>query len=95
MAKNKVKHCSCGADIRFAFTADFKIGNSGHDLKLLFPLQLPKINECIFPLDVFVCSNCGRIEFFAGEAIKGTLLRLAKNIINRDENLGDPRSMHH
>jgi hypothetical protein len=74
MAKNEVK-CSCGAITRFAFSADFKIaGHSGHDLKLLFP----EVSETTLPLTVFICPKCAKIELFAGEAIKSTLLRLAE-----------------
>ena len=77
MSKKEVKRrCSCGADIRFAFTADFKIGkNSDQDLNLL--LELPKTNPEILPLDVYVCEACGQVRFFAGEEIKNALLRVA------------------
>jgi len=78
MAKKEVKRCSCGADIRFAFTADFKIGNSGQGLKSLFPLQLPKANAGILPLDVYVCEACGQVRLQAPKEIKDSLLRVAR-----------------
>ena len=75
MSEETVK-CSCGAPMKFSHTVDFKIGTKDSDLIPL--LELPKTNEGIFPLDVFVCPNCGRIEFFAPKEIKISLLRLAK-----------------
>jgi hypothetical protein len=75
MSKKEVKRrCSCGADIQFAFTADFQIGSSGHDLKMLFP----EVSETTLPLNVFICPKCAKISLFVGDAIKSTLLRLAK-----------------
>ena len=76
MAKNQVKRCSCGADIRFAFTVDFKVGNSGQDVNKLFP-ESPKVSEGILPLDIYICPGCGKVELHAGKEIKNALLRVA------------------
>jgi len=75
MAKNEVKCPFCDALMKFSHCVNFKvdIGTKDTDLVLL----LPKTNECILPLDIFVCSNCGGIQFFASKEIKDSLLRVA------------------
>jgi hypothetical protein len=75
MSEKTVK-CSCGGLMKFSRTIDFKIGATDSDLIPL--LELPKVSEGILPLDIYVCPNCGRIEFFASKEIKDSLLRLAK-----------------
>jgi hypothetical protein len=75
LSKNELKRCpSCGGEMKFAFAADFRIGASRLELP---GLELPTNNEGIFPLDVFVCSSCGKIDFYAGPEIKESLLRVA------------------
>lgn len=78
MAKNEVKECSsCGGTTRFALSIDFRVGgNGGQDLKVLFP-ELPKTNEGILPLDVYVCEACGQVRFFAPKDVKNSLLNVA------------------
>ena len=76
MAKNEVK-CSCGAITRFALSADFRVGGTGGAWKLILG-ELAEVGESMIPLDIYVCPSCGKIELFAGEEIKSTLLRLAE-----------------
>ncbi len=75
MQKNEVKRCpSCGSEMKFAFAADFRFGASELDMP---GLELPQNNEGLLPLDVFVCSSCGKIDFYAGPEIKQSLLNIA------------------
>jgi len=83
MSEKTVK-CSCGALMKFSHCVDFKIGgNSGQGLKLLFP----EVSETTLPLNVFICPKCAKIELFAPEQIKESLLRVASQ---RESNVQDP-----
>lgn len=74
MAKNKCS--SCGAITRFAFSADFRVGGTGGAWKLILG-ELAEVGESTIPLDIHVCPSCGKIELFATEEIKNSLLRIA------------------
>jgi len=76
MNKKDNKNCYCGGVMRFAYTADFRVGGTDGSLKLLFG-ELAKVDENRLPLNIYVCPICGKIELYAGESIKGSLLRLA------------------
>lgn len=57
--------------MEFSHCVDFKIGIAGSDP--------PKAKGAILPLDLFICPACGLIQFFAGDEIKSSLLRVADN----------------
>lgn len=67
--------CSCGAAMRFTFTADFKLG-AGGKVKFLFG-ESTTADPSLLPLNVYVCPKCGKVELFAGDAIKDALLGIA------------------
>jgi hypothetical protein len=76
MSENVKKCCSCGAVLKFAYDADFRVGGTGDQDNLLFG-EFVEVSENVFPLNVYVCSNCGKIELFADREIKNSLLRIA------------------
>jgi len=71
-----VKCCSCGAMMRFAYTADFRTGGTTGKWKLLLG-EWAEVGKSMLPLNVYICPNCGKIELFAGDAIKDALQRVA------------------
>ena len=77
MNEKETKTCSCGGVLRFAYTADFRVGGTIGGWKLPFG-ELAEAGENVLPLDIYVCPNCGKIELYAGESMKDSLLCLAK-----------------
>lgn len=73
---NENKKCTCGGTMQFSHTVDLKTGGIADSSELL--LGLPKINQGILSLDIYVCEACGQVLFFAPLEIKASLLRLAK-----------------
>ena len=61
--------------MRFTFTADFRIG-AGGKVKFL-SRESASADPSLLPLNVYVCPKCGKVELFAGAAIKDALLGLA------------------
>lgn len=60
----------------FTYTADFRTGGTAGKWKLLVG-ESAEIGESVLPLNVYVCPDCGKVELFAGDAIKDSLLRIA------------------
>jgi hypothetical protein len=65
--------------MKFSHTVDFRTGAGGKIT--LLPYQKSGPNISLLPLNVFVCPDCGKIELFAGEAIKDALLRVAERAL--------------
>ena len=76
MSEKEDNKCSCGTVMRFAYTADFRVGGTSGSWKLLLG-ELAEVGENMFPLNIYVCPKCSKIELYAGESIKESLLRLA------------------
>jgi len=71
---NEKKKCTCGGTMQFSHTVDLKTGGIA-DSELL--LGLPKINQGILSLNIYVCEACGQVRFFAPKEIKDSLLHVA------------------
>jgi hypothetical protein len=59
--------------MRFAYTVDLRIGETGGGWKLLF-VELAKVGESMLPLNVYVCPSCRKVDLFACEEDKCRLL---------------------
>ena len=68
---------SCGVDMVFAVKAPLRIGGTAGGWKLILG-EWAELGEDMLPLDIWVCSNCGRITFFADQETKQRLLRSSK-----------------
>lgn len=76
MGEMEVKRCSCGTVMEFAEKADFRIGGTSGGWKLLFG-EWAELGESMIPLNIYVCPQCGRIQFYADEETKRRLLQLS------------------
>ena len=72
---NDKKCPNCGAELKFSVVVDFQIGAKSSNL--IKQLELPKTEEGVLPLSLFVCHECGSVQFFAPKEIQQSLLNLA------------------
>jgi len=59
--------------MRSAGAAPFRIGGTSGGWKLVFG-EWAELGEQMLPLNIYVCPNCGKIELFADEKTRQTLL---------------------
>lgn len=75
MSENEVKKCqTCNVEMQFAGKAPFRTGGTSGGWKLLFG-EWAELGEAMFPLRIYVCPKCGRIDLFADEETKRRLLQ--------------------
>ena len=76
---SEFKKCSsCGSTLVFSHEANFKVGGTSGGLKLLFG-EWAELGENMIPMNIYVCPNCGKIEFFATNRVKEALLCNTQN----------------
>jgi predicted RNA-binding Zn-ribbon protein involved in translation (DUF1610 family) len=69
LAENIKKCSACGYAARYLYTAKFRIGGTSGGWKLLFG-EWAELGEEMVPLNVYVCSNCGKVELYADEELR-------------------------
>lgn len=73
MNKLPVIKCSvCGEEMVSSVKADFRIGGTGGTWKLIFG-EWTELSEKMIPFYIYICPNCGKIEFFVDEKTKEKL----------------------
>ncbi len=60
--------------MQFAGENSFRIGGTSGGWKLLFG-EWAELGENMIPLLVYVCPNCGKVEFYASEKMRQRLIR--------------------
>ncbi len=72
---SETKKCPiCGFEMQFAGENSFRIGGTSGGWKLLFG-EWAELGENMIPLLVYVCPNCGKVEFYASEKMRQRLIR--------------------
>ncbi len=72
---SEVKKCqTCGVEMLFAGENDFRTGGTSGGWKLLFG-EWAEIGEGMFPLLVYVCPQCGKVELYASKRIRQKLIQ--------------------
>jgi len=63
----------CGFEMQFAGENSFRTGGTSGGWKLLFG-EWAELGENMIPLLVYVCPNCGKVEFYASEKMRRRLI---------------------
>lgn len=74
-ASFSVKCPSCGVEMQLAQQLRFRIGGTRGEWKLIVG-NWAELGEELLPLNIYVCSQCGRIDLFADEKTRRYLLKL-------------------
>jgi len=68
------KKCvSCNVDMQFAGEASFRTGGTSGSWNFLFG-KWAELGEDTLPLRIYVCPKCGKIELYANEQTRQSLL---------------------
>ena len=67
-----VKCSTCNIDMEVIMDVPFRIGGSSGGWKLLFG-EWAELGEDMLSFDLYICHQCGRVQFFADKKTRETL----------------------
>jgi predicted RNA-binding Zn-ribbon protein involved in translation (DUF1610 family) len=71
---NEIKKCfSCNVEMQCAGEASFRTGGTSGGWNFIFG-KWAELGEDTLPLRIYVCPRCGRIELYADEQTRRSLL---------------------